>query len=346
MLAQAVRPSLGVATACQAVAVSRATWYRRQRPAHQGAASQAPPGTAAVAAKTPSAAPLALQPAERQAVLDYLQCERFMDQSPRQVWACLLDEGVYLCSLSTMYRLLRQEDAVRERRRQRRHPVYKAPELLATAPNQVWSWDITKLKGPVKWSYYYLYVIMDIFSRYVVGWMVAEAESQALARQLIKQACRQQHIAPGQLTVHADRGAAMKSHSVAELLADLGVVKTHSRPHVSNDNPFSEAQFKTLKYAPDFPARFGSAPDARTFSRTFFTWYNHDHHHSGLALLTPHMVHYGLAEQVLSARQEVLHQAYLRRPGRFHRSPQVPAPPKEVWINPPTRRVGTADEGG
>jgi putative transposase len=214
----------------------------------------------------------------------------------------LLDDGHYLCSISTMYRILRDANAVRERRNQLRHPSYAKPELLATAPNQLWSWDITKLRGPEKWSYFYLYVIMDVFSRYVVGWMVARSECSSLAGRLIRESCEKQGIEEGQLTVHADRGASMKSKLVAQLLADLGVTKTHSRPRVSDDNPFSESQFKTMKYRPEFPDRFGSQEDALSFCRPFFHWYNHQHRHSGIGLMTPASVHYGEATKIIEAR--------------------------------------------
>jgi putative transposase len=255
------------------------------------------------------------------------------------VYASLLDEGQYLCSVSTMYRLLAEADEVRERRNQRRRPVYAKPELLATGPNQVWSWDITKLKGPQKWSYFYLYVILDIFSRYVVGWMVAHRESAALAERLIAETCARQGIEAGQLTIHADRGPSMTSKPVAFLLADLGVTKTHSRPHVSNDNPFSEAQFKTLKYRPDFPERFGSIQHARAHSADFFPWYNHAHHHSALGFLTPAEVHYGLAERVLERRREILARFYAACPERFVSGPpKVAGPPEAVWINPPREK--------
>jgi len=235
-----------------------------------------------------------------------------------------------------MYRILDENDEVKERRNQLRHPVYQKPELLATEPNRVWSWDITKLLGPVKWSYFYLYVILDIFSRYAVGWMVAERESATLAKRLIHETCCKQEIDPGQLTLHADRGSSMKSKPVALLLSDLGVTKTHSRPHTSDDNPFSESQFKTLKYRPDFPKRFGSLEDARAFCQTFFNWYNKEHRHSGIALLTPESVHYGKARDVLKGRQDVLLAAYNDHPERFVRKPPVPQPLHEaVWINPP-----------
>lgn len=259
-----------------------------------------------------------------------------MDKAPAEVYAALLDEGTYLCSIRTMYRILHAAHEVRERRQQLQHPVYVKPELLATGPNQVWSWDITKLKGPGKWQYYSLYVIMDIFSRYVVGWMVAEREAAILAERLIADSLHKQHIQPGQLVIHADRGASMRSKPVALLLADLGVTKTHSRPHTSNDNPYSEAQFKTLKYRPDFPDRFGSLEDARSFCRTFFRWYNQEHYHTGIALLPPAVVHYGLAEQVIQERSQVLAAAYQEHPERFVRKPPTPiALPQAAWINRP-----------
>ena len=261
-----LRTQIGTAKACEALDVPRSSFYRRLRP-------EAVP-------KTPPSPPLALSPRERQDVIDLLHSERFLDDAPRQVYAALLDEGQYYCSIRTMYRILKAEHGdVKERRRQVSRPVYEKPELLASKPNEVWSWDITKLKGPVKWTYFYLYVVLDIFSRYVVGWMVAHRESAALAKRLIQETCIKQDISYGQLTIHADRGSSMKSKCVAELMADMGVTKTHSRPHVSNDNPYSEAQFKTLKYCPKFPQRFGSIQDARSFCRDFFTWYNQEHRH-------------------------------------------------------------------
>lgn len=269
-------------------------------------------------------------------MLAVLHSERFVDQAPAAVYAALLDEGRYLCSERTMYRLLAQAGEIRERRDQLRHPAYAKPELLATRANEVWSWDITKLLGPVKWTYFYLYVLLDIFSRYVVGWMVAHRESASLAKKLIQESSIKQAIGPGQLTVHADRGSSMTSKPLALMLADLGVTKTHSRPHVSNDNPFSEAQFKTLKYRPEFPRRFGSIEDARAFCVGFFAWYNNEHYHSGLALLTPATVHYGQTATVLDRRREILAAAYAQHPERFvHRAPQPAQPPNAVWINPP-----------
>jgi putative transposase len=277
-----------------------------------------------------------LEAAERQALLDVLHSERFVDQAPAEVYATLLDAGSYLASISTMYRVLRAAGEVAERRRQAAHPPTVKPELVADAPNRVWSWDITKLAGPAKWTYYYLYVILDIYSRYAVGWMVAERESAALAERLLAATITKQHISRDQLAIHADRGSSMASKQVAQLLADLGVTKSHSRPHVSNDNPYSESQFKTLKYRPTFPDRFGSIQDARAFCQQFFGWYNLAHHHSGIGLLTPADVHYGRAEQVQAARAEVLTAAYAAHPQRFVRKPpEPPALPAVAWINQP-----------
>lgn len=314
--------AVGTARACDALGLPRASFYRGLQPL--APARERP---------TPERA---LSAAERQIVLDTLHSEAFVDKAPAEVWATLLDQGTYLCSLRTMYRILEDAQEVRERRDQLRHPAYKKPELLALAPNEVWSWDITKLLGPAKWTYFYLYVILDIFSRYVVGWMVADGESATLANQLIDQTCAKQGIPPGQLTLHADRGTSMKSKAVALLLSDLGVTKTHSRPHVSDDNPFSESHFRTLKYRPDFPGRFGSIQDARSFCRTFFPWYNTEHRHSGIGLLTPDSVHYGRAADLLHQRQSVLSDAYQAHPERFVRKPPTPpALPSAAWINPP-----------
>lgn len=328
-------PAVDVATACRALGVPRASFYRH-RDRLRRVEPPLPP------ARRPSP-PRALSRTECRQVLDLLHGERFVDAAPAQVYATLLDEGRYLCSVRTMYRLLAANDEVRERRQQRRHPVYTKPELLATGPNQVWSWDITKLKGPVKGTWLCLYVILDIFSRAVVGWTVAYRESAALAERLIRQTVRKQGVARDRLTLHADRGAAMKAKAVVELLADLGVTRSHSRPQQSNDNPFSEAQFKTLKYHRDFPDRFGSIQDARVFCRTFFAWYNTVHRHSGLALMTPHQVHYGDTSAIRSARQAVLDDVHRRHPERFvGKPPEAPAPPAAVWINPPA----APEEGG
>ena len=270
-----------------------------------------------------------------------------MDQPPAQVHAALLDEDTYLCSPRTMYRILDSVQEVKERRNQVRRPHYAKPELLATRPNEVWSWDITKLMGPAKWTYYYLYVILDIFSRYVVGWMLAPHESAALAEGLISETYAKQGIETGQLTLHADRGSSMKSKPVALLLADLGVVKTHSRPQVSNDNPFSESQFKTMKYRPEFPDRFGSIEDGRAFGHIFFPWYNDEHHHSGLGFLTPAVVHYGQADGVREKRKQVLAAAYAAHPERFVKGTPQPAElPSAVWINPPEKKTAHQDAPG
>jgi putative transposase len=278
-------------------------------------------------------------------VLGELHSEQFRDCPPPQVYATLLDEGRFLCSVSTMYRLLADRDELRERRRQLTHPAYSRPELLATRPNELWSWDITKLRGPVKWTYYSLYVILDVFSRLVVGWTVQETEEASIAKELIAQTCDKQKIAPGQLTVHADRGSSMTSNSVAFLLADLGVTKTHSRPHTSNDNPYSESQFKTMKFRPEFPERFNNLQETRAFCQVFFQWYNTVHRHSGIAMLTTETVHYGRAAQVTAARANVLTAAHAAHPERFvSKQPVPPVLPSAVWINPPLTS-GIAEAG-
>lgn len=315
---------VGIAPACRALGVDRSGIYRGRRPRK--------PGPTLPRQKPKNA--LARQ--ERQEVLETLHSERFVDKAPREVFATLLDENAYLCSVRTMYRVLEKEGEVRERRNQVRRPNYKKPELLATAPNQVWSWDITKLRGPIKWSYFQLYVILDIFSRYVIGWMVADRESALLAERLIKETIEKQGIQRNQLTIHADRGSSMKSKTVAQLLSDMTVIKSHSRPQVSNDNPYSEAQFKTLKYCPEFPGRFGSLEDARSFCQSFFPWYNAEHHHTGIGLLTPETVHYGRAQEVIEKRRLVLEAAYRNHPERFFNGrPKSQDPPSAAWINKP-----------
>jgi putative transposase len=322
---EVLAPDIGTKPACKVFGISRAGLYRRRSI-----------GAAPRIEKKRAAPPRALSDPEKQGVLDTLHSERFQDKAPHEVYATLLDEESYLCSIRTMYRILMANAEVKERRDQLRHPNYKKPELLATGPNQVWSWDITKLLGPVKWSYFYLYVILDIFSRYVVGWMVAPCESAALAEQLIGETCAKQNIQKGQLTIHADRGSSMKSKPVAFLMADLGITKTHSRPHTSDDNPFSEAQFKTLKYRPDFPDRFGSIEDARLFCRAFFPWYNNEHKHTGISLLSPTVVHHGNADTIIATRQTVLDKAYALHPERFVRKkPKHKPMPEAVWINEP-----------
>lgn len=315
---------VGKKSACEALSIPRATYYRHSE--KQGDAGE----------NKRLVPPLALAEYERKQVLDELHSERFWDSSPSEVYATLLDEGTYLCSIRTMYRILDKHNEVKERRKQVNRPHYEKPELLATAPNQVWSWDITKLKGPVKWTYFYLYVILDIFSRYVVGWMVAHREQAALAKRLIEETCCKQDISQNELTIHADRGSSMTSKAVAHLLADLGVTRTHSRPYVSNDNPYSEAQFKTLKYCPEFPERFGSIQDARNFCCPFFTWYNTKHKHAGIGLMTPEQVHYGQALQILARRSHVLKAAFNKFPNRFKGHMPKPMPlPAAAWINKP-----------
>jgi putative transposase len=317
---------VGVSQACRALGIPRASFYRWARPKA---------GARGVGA-SPRSSSRALSQAEREVVRQLLYSERFVDQSPRQVYATLLDEGKYLCSVRTMYRLLDEDQAAKERRNQLSRPNYKQPQLLATAPNQVWSWDITKLLGPEKWTYYYLYVILDIFSRYVVGWMLAHCERAELATRLIRETLVGQNVAEDQLIIHSDRGPSMTSHSVAQLLGALGVTKSHSRPHVSNDNPFSESQFKTMKYRPEFPDRFGGYDDALGFCRRFFPWYNDKHYHTGIGLVTPAMLHYGQASQVIDARQVILADAYATHPARFVKGlPKPPGLPVAVWINPP-----------
>ena len=322
----AATATLGALAVCAALGLPRATFYRWLRPVHGPAKRRHQPR--------------ALLDEERARVLAVLHEPRFADQAPAEVYASLLDEGVFLCSERTMYRVLAENTEVRERRNQLRHPNHPVPELHATKPNELWSWDITKLLGPSKWTYFYLYVVMDVYSRYIVGWMVAHRESATLAHKLIEASCERECIQPGQLTLHADRGSSMTSKPVAFLLADLGVTKTHSRPHVSNDNPFSEAGFKTLKYRPDFPQRFGSIEDARGFCGDFFRWYNDQHHHAGLELLTPADVHLGRASERLAARDQVLASAFAARPERFvNGTPSAGKLSHEVWINNPQART-------
>ena len=324
-------PHIGVARACAALGVNRARVYRGRIRRCELAGAQ-------VRRQPRPRPPLALSCAERDALLHTLNSERFADLAPASIYATLLDEGQYLGSVRTMYRLLAESAAVRERRNQLTHPVYTKPELLATAPCQVWSWDITKLKGPGKWTCFHLYVILDIFSRYVVGWMIAAREAAQLAEQLIADTVAKHNIAPATLTLHADRGTSMRSKSVAQLLVDLEIAKTHSRPHVSDDNPYSEAQFKTLKYRPDFPERFGCIEDARAHCQRFFHWYNTTHRHGGIGFMTPASIHYGRATEMQQLRTAALHAAFLRNPKRFKGvAPQPPALPVAAWINPPKK---------
>jgi putative transposase len=324
--AEQLAQDVGVRQACQALEIPRASFYRRIKL----------PELASDDTATARPSPRALSQSERDSVRQSLYSERFMDKSPRQVYASLLDDGEYLCSVRTMYRILDEDNASQERRNQLQRPNYKKPQLLATAPNQVWSWDITKLLGPQKWTYYYLYVILDIFSRYVVGWMLAHREQADLATRLIRETIEKQNVAEDQLIIHSDRGPSMTSHSVAQLLGALGVTKSHSRPHVSNDNPFSESQFKTMKYRPEFPDRFGGYDDGLSFCRRFFPWYNDEHYHSGIGLVTPAMLHYGQAGQIVASRQAALAIAYEAHPERFVKGPPKPPElPSAVWINPP-----------
>jgi putative transposase len=320
-------PVIGTRAACAALGRSRATYYRQHR---QSPPAPRPP-------RQRAGQPRALSEAERAEVLDVLHDDRFVDQAPASIYANLLDDGRYLCSVPTMYRLLRAEDEVRERRRQATHPARIKPELVASGPNTVWSWDITKLLGPEKWTYFHLYVVIDIYSRYVTGWLLATRETAELAERLLGETIRKQNVVADQLTIHADRGTSMASKTVALLLADLGVTKSHSRPHCSNDNPFSEAHFKTLKYRPEFPGRFGSIEDGRAFCQRFFRWYNHEHRHSGIGFHTPADVHFGRAAQAQLERVRVLRAAYAAHPQRFVRQPPVPpALPGPAWINKPS----------
>lgn len=333
--AETLGAQVGLPRACESLGVARATLYRQR-------ARKAQPQVETASRPAP---PLKLSPEERETALGLLHGERFADASPYTIHATLLDEERYVCSARTFYRILAEENEVRERRNVLRRPRYTKPELLATGPNQLWSWDITKLKGPAKWTYFYLYVIIDVYSRHVVGWMVATRESSALAEKLIGETCTKQNILPAQLTIHADRGSSMTSKPVAFLLADLGVTKTHSRPYVSNDNPFSEAQFKTLKYRPDFPQRFGSLQDARAHCQAFFAWYNTEHRHSGIAFMTPEDVHYGRVSQVIDTRSKALNAAFDANPARFKgKRPKPQRPPEAVWINPPATTATTDDQ--
>lgn len=315
-------PLVGVVAACVALGVSRASYYRAQKPKPEPKLRPQPAR--------------ALSDEERARVLATLDSEPFMDKAPTQVYAKLLEDGEYLCSPRTMYRVLADADQVRERRAQRCHPEYKKPQLVATAPNQVWSWDTTKLPGPMKGTYFVLYVVLDIFSRFIVGWQVAMRESATLAQELIAACAEQQGIVPGQLTAHSDRGSPMTAKSTAQLYVDLGIAKSHSRPHTSNDNPYSESNFRTMKYRPEMPERLGSLEHARQVVRALVDWYNEEHYHAGLALLHPVDVHYGRTANIVEARQRVLDAAHLRHPERFVRGrPTQKSPPPAAWINPP-----------
>jgi putative transposase len=325
IVAESLGSEVNTRQACNALSIPRSGFYRWK---HRDDKPDK--------VKIRPAPPLALSGEEDKKVMEILHSDRFVDMAPAEIHATLLDEGEYLCSPRTMYRKLEKHNEVRERRNQLRHPAYSKPELIAKAPNEVWSWDITKLKGPVKWTYFHLYVIMDIFSRYVVGWMIASQELSYLAKELIKQTCEKQGVQRDQLIIHSDRGTSMTSKTVALLMTDLGITKSLSRPHVSNDNPFSEAQFKTLKYRPEFPKRFGCIDDARIFSQGLFSWYNNVHYHSGIGYLSPVDVHYGRSEQIIKERQAVLATAYEKHPERFKGIlPHPAAMPEAVWINKP-----------
>ena len=315
---------VGVRAACKALRVAHSTYYRRRRPKKTGQRQPRP---------TPARA---LSEAERTEVFEVLCSSRFADRAPAEVYATLLDEGVYLCSERTMYRILAENRAVRERRAQRSHPNHPKPEVVARGPNEAWSWDVTRLLGPRKGQYFHLYVILDIFSRYVTGWMVAERETAGLAGRLIEESCLKHGVRPQVLTLHSDRGSPMTAKCTAQLLADLGVTQSLSRPRVSNDNPYSEAQFKTVKYHPGFPGRFSNIEEAKEFCRSFFPWYNTEHRHGGIGLLTPAQVHFGHAPEVIRQRQDVLAAAYAARPERFVAGPpRASELPAQVWINPP-----------
>ena len=321
-------PLVGVKRSCELLGRVRSTFYRHQQPAviKEPATRPRPPN--------------ALSELERAAVLELLNDPEHCDLAVDQVYARVLDEGIYLCSPATMHRLLASEGASKDRRAQRTHPAKKKPELLATRPNEIWSWDITKLRGPTRGLFYDLYVILDIFSRYVLNWLVAAHEDAQLAKEFIEDAVVTQGVSRGQLTIHADRGGAMRSKPVSQLMVDLGVTRSHSRPHVCNDNPFSESAFKTLKYCPTFPDRFGCIEDARIFSAEFFTYYNHEHRHSGIGLHTPASVHFGTHLEIREQRQATLNAAYETNPIRFRRlAPNAPSIPEMVWINPPELEV-------
>lgn len=314
--------AVGIQAGCEALGLSRSSFY--------AARARVP------TPRAPAPPPRTLNAEEKAQVRQTLNSERFADQSPREIFGTLLDEGTYLCSVPTMYRILRENQEIQERRDQLRHPAYVKPELCATGPNQIWTWDITALPGPMKWACFYLYVLLDLFSRFVVGWLVAEQQSGQLAQQLIAESCTRQEIQPDQLRVHSDRGGPMTAKPLIALFADLGIGPSLSRPHTPNDNPFSEAQFKTVKYHPTFPDRFGSSADARAWGQPFFHWYNYEHHHTALGLLTPAVVHTGQAPMFFQNRRRVLQAAYALHPERFVKGvPQPPTFPTEVWINPP-----------
>jgi len=327
-LVNELSPKVGISAACRELEVPR-SWYYLQRAGKLTAGRKL--------GQRPRLIPkVGLDEAEKAQVRDVMNSERFMDLAPREIYATLLDEGKYLCHWRTMYRILAAYNEGRERRNQRQHPQNAKPRLQAGGPNELWSWDITALKGPRPRRFYYLYVILDVYSRFVVGWMAAQGESSELAKTLIAAACNKQNIHKGKLTLHADRGSPMRAKTVAELLADLGVTKTHTRPYTPDDNPYSEAQFKTMKYRPDYPHQFDSLDHARSWARTFFAWYNHEHHHTSLGLMTPAVVHSQQVDKIRASRQRVLDEAYAAHPERFVKGrPLAPKVPDQVWINPP-----------
>ena len=333
--AEQLAAAVGLAAACRALGVPRASVYRQRLP-----------GVVLPSQQSPRACPRALTPTERGQVLQTLHEERFVDRAPATVYATLLEEKRYLCSIRTMYRVLAAAGEVTERRPQRRHPRREPPRLVATAPNQVWTWDITRLATVHKWTTYALYVVLDLFSRYVVAWMVATRETAQLAQRLVREACQKQCVEPGQLILHQDRGAPMTAKTFSQLLVDLEILASYSRPRVSDDNPYSESHFKTVKYAPAYPGYFDSPEHAQAYFRVFFPWYNTEHRHSGLGLHTPETIHYDRAEELQVVRQRALDHAYAVNPKRFvNGHPQAPTPPEEVWINQPQESPDIDGEG-
>lgn len=330
---EAFAPKVGVARACAAFGVNERSW-RHRRQAAQGRGRQRPSRASATGRQ---AHPASLTAGERDVIVETLCSQRFCDLAPAQVYTTLLDEGVYLCSERQMYRVLAERGLVRERRRggHQRHGLYSVPRLEADAPNQVWTWDITALRGPHKGVRYFLYTIVDIYSRAIVGWTIHESESENHARRLIREACRRYLVDRDQLVIHADRGSPMIAGTVAELLNELGVGKSHSRPRVSNDNPYIEAHFKTLKYRPDYPDRFDSIKAARTWMRRFVHWYNEVHYHSAIGYLHPADLHDGRHDAVVERRQATLDAAAAAHPERFTRRPTPPRVPTKAWINKP-----------
>lgn len=332
--ADELAPLVGRKKACEAVGLPRSSWYRR----HAKTPPPAKPATVSAGRRQPRQ----LSDAEREELNGVLHEERFVDLAPAEIYATLLDEGRYVASISTMYRELhRRHGCVPERRRQATHPAHAKPELCAKAPNELWSWDVSKLRGPGRWEWFFLYWILDVYSRYAVGWCISEHETAKVSEQLITDTIGAQRPDPTRLTIHADRGAQQTAKPVAQLYADLGITRSHSRPRVSNDNPYSEAGFKTLKYRPDFPKRFDSLEEAVAHGNRFFDWYNFNHHHWGLALLTPAQVHFGQADTVIDHRQSVLDAAHAAHPERFAQRPTATRPPAEAWINRPDEEDST-----